>query len=255
MNNFSVNPMPNLDLKNILIQKILNTTTTEQLDEISMEEYKDDVDVLQVRINKERSISQLMKLQMSEIKRQNEAMVKSISTIPFMLDGKEITELEFRNRILKQIPPNTYLQIKVTNLSQYQFATPQPKRARKIELIREEWGTLNVPLCNGFTAFFSSLAIRNSIYREIIIQNTLMNGILASSTIFGDIENDINENSIEKSLYYKQISAAYWSGKKIEIIVPFDFSEEGVVWISSDSLLLSFNIDSGRWIRSFFTNT
>jgi hypothetical protein len=141
----------------------------------------------------------------------------------------------------------------VTTLPEYQFVQSISK-ARKIELIRNEWGTFKVPLVQSLQAIFSSIFMSRSQYRTVIESNLLLKGLLASSTIEGDMENKVRANPVEKQAFEEQLTAAYWTGKSIEIIVPFDFSENGVISLRSESKLLTFSIDSGRFLRSLFTN-
>ena len=162
-------------------------------------------------------------------------------------DGTELTDHDFQTRITLQIPANTYTQLKVSTIAQYQFVN-NTLRARKIELIREEWGFICIPLFfESIGAFFSAMCEKKSIYREVINHNTLMKGILASSIIKGD------QN--KKNQFEAQMRAAYWCGKSIVIYVPFDFSENGVITITTASSLLSWQIESGKWLRSLFTDS
>ncbi|MBA2368268.1 MAG: hypothetical protein H0V82_04505 [Candidatus Protochlamydia sp.] len=247
----SLNPVSNLDSKDILIQQILNSTSLDELNEISMNGYEHDTDILQAHLSKLNTFSQLLKLENAKQEKIIRIQKRTICTFPIIVNGHEITEVDFRNRIIKQIPTNTYIEVSV-NTIEHEFMGGI-KRARKIELIREEWGIINVPIFNSIHAFASSLFSPDSIYRDEVCHNTLMQGILASSELYGDIERNKSKNLEEIERYHKQMISAYWSGKTIIIIVPYDFTETGVVELRSRSALLKFNIDSGKWIRSIFT--
>lgn len=200
--------------------------------------YRDNAQLLTALLNKQ---SQLL----NEANRNFNNARRQIGTITGP-DGSPLTDYDFHARLQQRIPPNTYTQVKVTTLANYLF-TQTSKKARKIELIRAEWGFWNVPLFfEGIGAFFSSLGIQDSPYRQIVCEDTLMKGLLASSII--------ETNPEKKADFEKQLVSAYWQGKSIEIIVPTDFSENGVVSMGSASGYLNFQIHSGRWFRSLFTN-
>lgn len=244
-------PVVNQNPVDLFLKEIERANNVAELDSVMQEylEYLDDPRVGLPIIKKQRSLHEkdLLAQQVltAQLTKSCNDLRDSIGTI-IAPDGTELTDHAFHTRITLQIPANTYTQLRVTTIAQYQFVQ-NTLRARKIELIREEWGFICIPLFfESIGAFFSAMCEKNSIYREVINHNTLMNGILASSIIEGD-QNKKNQFEI-------QLRAAYWCGKSIEIIVPIDFSENGVVSIRTASSLLSFQIESGKWFRSLFTN-
>ena len=147
---------------------------------------------------------------------------------PYRLpDGSAMTDTDFVGRIREQLPPNTYLTIQVNTISNFHFVNGL-KKARKIELVRSEWG-ISYPF-EGVGAFFRAIFEKKSIYRKSFDTDTIMAGILASSVI--------QNNPNLKTEFEAQICAAYWSGKSIEIIIPFDYSGTGVVKFTSTAKIL-----------------
>lgn len=230
------------DPRTQVMQTIANANTPNDLELLATEiytKYQNDSPLMLAFIRKQTSV-------MNDVQIRYETARNAISTM-VAPDGKSLTDLELETRVIGQIPPNTYSQVKVSTVASYQFVNSS-KKARKIELIRANWGLFNIPLFFESTAaFFSALIKKESVYREVISSNMLMQGILASSIVEDDQQTKDNFN--------EQLAAAYWHGKSIEIIVPFDFSENGVINIAEESKLLSFNINSGKWLRSLFTKT
>lgn len=154
----------------------------------------------------------------------------------------DLNDITFKKRIIeKTLASNTYEEIRVNTLESYPFIKGSQK-ARKIELIRTQWGIckfsiLNLPLFRQPFTLSSAAFNPNSIYRKEI-DNTLVDGILASTKVIDDPE--------VKQEYERQLQAAYWCGKKIEIIVPLDFSEEGVVEAADESKILAFYLNLGK---------
>ncbi|MCE5318140.1 MAG: hypothetical protein LLG04_12375 [Parachlamydia sp.] len=154
-----------------------------------------------------------------------------------------ISNENLRERIRAKIPRNISYEIRVSTISNHQFLHKKCS-ARKIELIRKEWGLVNIPFWRSFEAFFLTAITADSIYRHEVNGGELAKGLLESAKF---TEGD-------KQGFARQISAAYWQGIKIEIIIPFDFSESGEMNIECESNLLKYSINSSRWIRSLFTN-
>lgn len=246
--------MPGMSLltnRDQLLRDIENVSSGDQLFKIFSErilttDHKNDVEILTFYVSKQNDLHKALEQKCVKIS-------KSVSTF-VAPDGKEYTDLDFSGLVSAQIPLNTYLHVKVTTLPEFQF--PQSLiKARKIELVREKWGVFKVPFFESIQAVFSSMFKRQSIYRSILESDVLMKGLLASSIIVGDPENRVDSNGPAKEKFEHQLTAAYWTGKSIEIIVPFDFSENGVISWRSESKLLAYSIDSGRFLRSLVTNT
>lgn len=173
------------------------------------------------------------------IKQTYSILRKSISTF---LD--ELNDSEFSRNISQQIPPDTYLQVQVHPISKAFLGGLT--RARNIKLIRKEW-TGNY-LWECLCACCSSLCKTDSIYRKSINSNELCRGLLKAE--IPDVENSSSDQNENFSI---QISAAYYSGKIIEIEVPCDFLENPIINITDANRMLALAIRIGSWIRSFFT--
>lgn len=168
-------------------------------------------------------------------------------------NGELIGELDLENRIRERCPKNTYESITVTTIDSYQFPNGL-KKAREIKLIRSEWGIIKLPILNSIEALFSSAIISDSIYRETLGHQQIMCGLLASSLVVGDKANGRKPDMANQAAFEKQIRAAYWSGKRIEIVFPVDLSESGSCKIIDESAIIAFSINAGKFLRSLFTN-
>lgn len=187
-----------------------------------------------------------------KMKRELDKLKRQVSTF-VAKDGDVDDALTLSNKIKARCPNNTYSQIIVTTLASHEFPDGT-KKARKIELIRTNWGLLKVPIFEAFQALFSAAMKEDSIYREVLEHNLIMCGLLASSLIVGDIRNGISPDNKRQAEYEKQMRASYWSGKKIEIIFPADLSESGSLRFINESKILSFSIDGGKFVRSLITD-
>lgn len=216
-------------------QEIENASTVQELAQIQRRLPLDPA-ILQVFIARQAALS-------DQLNRDFTRLRGHVSTF-IAPDGSPLTNVGLEARIRTIIPPNTYQHVNVETLDSYQFPT-RVYRARKIELKRGEWGIFHIPFGQSLQAFVSSAIRTDSIYRQPISQALLGSGLLASI--------DFPEDS--RAEFERQIAAAYWRGQKIEIIVPFDFSDTGTFNITSESSLLALTIYSGRWLRSLFTTT
>lgn len=242
-----VNAQPQQNIPKAQLLQDIGNASRERITElmtIVISQYNDDIEVMRAYVARQNTL-------MNAVPSENRRVQNQVSTY-IGPNGAELSDLDLSGRIRTQIPPNTYTEIKVTTI-EHNFINGM-SRARKIELIRVEWGLLRIPFIESTAAFFSSLFVTNSTYREVIEQNLLVKGILASSEIVGDQDNALVPNEDRRQQFQLQLTAAYWRGKRIEIIVPFDFSQNGQVGIFDDSKFLTFSINSGRWIRSLFTN-
>lgn len=196
-------------------------------DEVLHEAWKKKSDLIELKMNEERQ----------ELKRR-------VSTF-----DEKIPDEEFKQQVRAQIPPDTF-EVNVITLERHQFFSGS-KKARKIELVRSSWGWFSVPILDGIIAGISSLMMPNSIYRVEINPGAVKRGILASS-VLGDPGKGIPVNAQEKSESDLHIEASYWKGKKIIVIIPCDFSDEGEISLIDESKILTFSINGGSKIRSYF---
>lgn len=231
-----------------LLQEIGHATDIVELQQLFLKR--------QTEIGADYALLEAYSLKLSELR---EKMIKEVDKLKRQVstfvsrNGEVSDELTLSDQIKARCPKNTYTQIIVTTLASYQFPGAL-KKARKIELIRTEWGFLKVPLFEGVQALFSSAFATNSIYREVIESNLVMCGLLASSLVVGDEQNGIPPNQARQAEFETQMRAAYWSGKKIEIVFPVDLSESGSLKFISQSKILTFSINSGKFLRNLFTN-
>lgn len=195
----------------------------------------DDPQQLQAIIQQQNQAFQALNTQHTELSTTFLEAHRHVSTFASTIDN-----LALRDKIRAQIPAHINLEIKVDTLAEQQFANKLCK-ARKIELTRIDWGA-NIPLCEGFGALVSAARESNSVYLQSLNEPFLAQGILASCHFTDDMKQE----------FEKQITAVYWQGKKIEIIVPFDFSDNARVTITHESRVITFFVDTGKFFRFLF---
>lgn len=231
--------------------EIQNVSTPIELAKITLKiknQYPEDEELLQAVIQKQQ-----------ELKRNLQAIAEKtserVSTIPQTIHQRDITADELREKILINITPNTYSKVNISHPYEQVFRFSR-LMARKIQLVREDWGFLNIGvITNSLHAFFSCLLETESFYRMAIDKNVLKKGILSSSLYEKNVIHLQSKptDTISKEQFDQHMYIAYWTGQTIILTVPCDFSEEPIIDMTPASELLKFSIEEGKNIRFSFT--